>query len=638
MNRTPRTNWKDFPLSLLMGIGFTGMMGFLIGLKVLDMTPDLIASVRNILFLLISSIYLYAILGAVIGALFWIFLWIISHILKKSYHGRSFVKPWVTTYLITSGLLFIYLALTRQHLRSGHFDNTLLVGYYLTVLLFGFLLVRSTRPHKNVLTGKRNRLTLMKFNGVLLLFVIVLIGVTLVSAGSRKENVVLGDPAEIKAALSSPNNGARVAVIGWDGGEWSVIESLVADGYMPNLERLIENGVSAPFRSLPSTKSPLVWTSIATGKVPAKHGITDFGSFQFPGMINNFSVYPDGLGYYRLISRFMRHADLPVTSSTRRVNAIWNILSDAELSVGVVGWWATWPAEKVNGFILSDRFTYTLFNPITSALSLREGQTYPPDLIDEVAQFCRLPDTITEKEYARFMPRTGGRVTYPENWSENQYRDWNPMYQFRLAYTASESYRDAGLYLYQQFRPSLFCIYFEGIDMVSHFFWQYYRPDEFVGVSPEDAAAYGTVIPEFYRYMDDILGQILKTLEPGTDVLVMSDHGFGFDRHPAVPFRTGEHRLHGIIVASGPHFKKGVHLDEVSVLDVTPTILHLFGLPAARDMDGKIRVDMLNPEFLESNPETYIKSYETGKRVSSITRSAADTQVRDQIKALGYIN
>ncbi|MBU1651854.1 alkaline phosphatase family protein, partial [bacterium] len=543
MKRVKKTDLRDLFLSLILGIGFSGIMGFLTGLRVLDMTPDLAVDFRNIFFLLISSMYLYAILGAAVGLLLWIFIWILSRITSGGFHGRKFVSPWVTLYLISAGALSVYFALTRQDLRTGNFDNALLLGYYLTVLIFGILLIRSARPQTNKLTGKRNRLTLGRFWGILLLYIVILVGVTLVSTNSRDNAATLGDPAEIKAALEEPNADVRIAIIGWDGGEWSVIEDLLQRGYLPNLQKMIDNGVSAPFRSLPSTKSPLVWTSIATGKVPAKHGIIDFGSFQFPGMVNNFAVYPDGLGYYRLISRFMRKADLPVTSSTRRCQSFWNILTDAEISTGIVGWWASWPAEPIDGFIVSDRFTYTLFNPNASAQTLQFGQTYPPDALEEVSQFCRIPDSITEEEYARFMPLTRGQVVHPASWEQNQYQDWNPLYQFRLAYTAAESFKEAGLYLYEKHRPSMFGIYFQGIDMVSHFFWQYYRPFDYVDVPQSDVEAFGQVIPEFYRYMDETLGEILNTLEPGTDVMVMSDHGFGFDLNPAITYRTGEHRV-----------------------------------------------------------------------------------------------
>ncbi len=638
MNIIVRTNWRDLPLSLLLGIGFCGLMGFLHGLRILDMTPDLVTQFKNIFFLLLYSTYLYALLGVIVGVGLWTAMWLYSKLFKKAWHGRLFVRKWISIYLFFAAILLAYLAATRQDLRSGNFDNLLLAVYFFSALLLGKFLARSIRRQRNVLTGKRSRWTLKRFFGISLLYFIIVMGLALVSATTSDDNQVYGDKNEIEAALEQPDLGTRVAIIGWDGGEWTVIEELLEKGYLPNLQRLIDQGVSAPFRSLPSTKSPLVWTSIATGKVPAKHGIIDFGSFQFPGMANNFTAYPDGLGFYRLLKRIIPKSDLPVTSSTRRCEAYWNIFSKANRSVGVVGWWATWPAESVNGFILSDRFTYTLFNPIASALSLREGQTYPPELLDEVDSFCRLPNSITEEEFTRFMPHTGGLKDYPENWGENKYQDWNPMYQFKLAYTASESFKEAGLYLYQQYKPSMFSIYFQGIDMISHFFWQYYRPEEFVSVPQQDVENFGSVIPQFYSYMDEILGQIIAELEPGTNMMVVSDHGFGFDRNPMIPFRTGEHRQHGIFIAAGPEFQSGVQLDEVNVLDITPTLLYLFGLPVGRDMDGNIINEAIDAGFRELHSPSYIESYETQKRVSSITRSAADQQVRDQIRALGYVN
>lgn len=638
MYRTSRTSWRDFPVALLLGICFSALLGLLSALRVLDWNPDLVMNWRNVFFLLLNASYLYAVLGLFVGAGIWSAIWILSRLRRKDYGGRRFVSAWILVYIVGSGIVFMYLALTRQNLRSGNFDNPLLVIYYASVLVLGLLLHRSLAQRPDSLSGKGRKLTLPKFFGMLALYVVVLVGLTLFMTVGHSSSLQLGDEDEIRTALASVNDDTRVAIFGWDGAEWSVIEELLARGELPNTRRLIDEGVSAPFRSLPSMKSPLIWTSIATGKVPEKHGIEDFGSFQFPGMVNNFTEYPDGLGFYRLISRLMKRADLPVSSTTRRAEAFWTILSDANRTVGTVGWWATWPAEAVNGFVLSDRFTYTLFNPITSAHSLRAGQTYPPELLDEVEGFCRLPDSITDQEYARFMPNAEGRINYPAQWQGNQYTDWNPMYQFKLAYTASESFRNAGLYLYQKYNPSMFAIYFEGVDMVSHFFWQYYRPYEFISVPDSDVANFGSVIPEFYRYMDEILGEFLASLQPGTDVLILSDHGFGFDLNPMVPFRSGEHRLHGIFIASGPHFKKGLKLDEVSVLDVTPTLLYIYGLPAARDMDGQIVTDALDPEFVVGHPPAYIQSYETGRRVSSITRSSADMQVREQIRALGYVN
>jgi predicted AlkP superfamily phosphohydrolase/phosphomutase len=137
-------------------------------------------------------------------------------------------------------------------------------------------------------------------------------------------------------------------------------------------------------------------------------------------------------------------------------------------------------------------------------------------------------------------------------------------------------------------------------------------------------------------YMDQILGEYRTLLGPNTDVIVLSDHGFGPDPKPKYPFRTGEHRLHGVLVASGPHFQQGVKLEQASVLDITPTLLYLFGLPTAKDMDGKVLTEAINPAFITAHPLGAIQSYEKGRRNAAIIRSSADARIREQIGALGY--
>lgn len=637
-----RKSRLDLPLSLLLGIGVCGLLGYLIGLRIIVWNPDLIGSssvggspLRNTVFLLLSTSYLYAILGALVGLLIWAVLRIYGRLAKRAYSGRALFGPWLTLFIAGSTLLFIFLMLTRQNIRTGHFDNVLIIAYYFSLLFLSSYLYRSVHVKPDSISPRSRLFTLPRFFLVFGTYLLCALIFALLNAARSPEKMVVGDKKEIETALTAADNGARVAIIGWDGAEWSVIHDLFSRGMLPNLKRLVDTGVSGPFKSLEELRSPLIWTSIATGKLPKKHGIKSFGTFQFAGMANNFVDYPDGLGLYRLITLLQRSADLPVTSSVRRCQAFWNILSDARRTVGTVGWWASWPAEKVNGFVLSDRFTYTLFNPRASALSLREGQTYPPQLLDQVSPFCRLPDSITDEEIGRFMPHAG-KFAYPEDWNRSQYVDWNPLYQFKLAYTATQSFRAAGLQLYQEFKPEVFAIYFEGIDMVSHYFWQYYQPREFPSASQADAERFGRVIPEFYGLMDEILGDLLSTLEAGTDVIIVSDHGFGPDPHPVIPYRTGDHRLYGVFVASGPHFKPGIKIDDAAVIDITPTLLYLFGLPAARDMDGKILTSAIESSFLKAHPPAYIKSYETGVRASSITRSSADAQLKEQIKALGY--
>ena len=69
---------------------------------------------------------------------------------------------------------------------------------------------------------------------------------------------------------------ARLVLIGIDGGSWNVIEPMLKAGELPNLGALAERGVSAALQTVEPVTSPVVWTSIATGRRPDAHGITDF--------------------------------------------------------------------------------------------------------------------------------------------------------------------------------------------------------------------------------------------------------------------------------------------------------------------------------------------------------------------------
>lgn len=68
----------------------------------------------------------------------------------------------------------------------------------------------------------------------------------------------------------------RVSIIGIDGATWRVINPMLAQGQLPNLSSLIEQGVRAPFRSEPPLFSPPIWTTIATGVSRAVHGLRRF--------------------------------------------------------------------------------------------------------------------------------------------------------------------------------------------------------------------------------------------------------------------------------------------------------------------------------------------------------------------------
>jgi predicted AlkP superfamily phosphohydrolase/phosphomutase len=95
----------------------------------------------------------------------------------------------------------------------------------------------------------------------------------------------------------------KVLLVGWDSADWKVIDKLIAQGKMPALKSLIDSGVRGKIATMDPPLSPMLWTSMATGKRPFKHGVLGF-------------VEPDGQGGIR-----------PVSSRYRKVKAVWNMLT-----------------------------------------------------------------------------------------------------------------------------------------------------------------------------------------------------------------------------------------------------------------------------------------------------------------------
>ncbi len=136
--------------------------------------------------------------------------------------------------------------------------------------------------------------------------------------------------AVLIVACTAQEQRGRVLLLGLDGVTLELALPMMKAGRLPNLARLAREGSSGPLTSAPPLLSPRVWTTIATGKTPEKHGIRDW-------------VYRDRQGRTHLFE-----------SLNRRGAALWNILSHAGRSVATVNWLMTYPPEVVNGVVVTD--------------------------------------------------------------------------------------------------------------------------------------------------------------------------------------------------------------------------------------------------------------------------------------------
>ena len=306
--------------------------------------------------------------------------------------------------------------------------------------------------------------------------------------------VGLGAPACARHG-SGVGADTRVLFIGLDGAEWSLIKALVAQGRMPNFQKLMERGISGELKSLePLQKSPAIWTTIATGKSPREHGIKTFVE---------------------------EKNGQPLTQNLRKVKAIWNILSATGRKVGVVGWLMSWPAEEVNGFIVSDYIQY-----VAGRNSKLQHRTWPENLYDEIAPLNRDWRTMPWSEVNRFLGQpldtTAIGGANPDTLAILRAR---PM---RWMISADASFADIALKLGQPAPPAFMAVYLRSMDTFGHLYWNFQHPESWPPglLDPDMVPFFAKTMEKDYEWIDGQLGRILTLADDKTTVVLCSDHGF----------------------------------------------------------------------------------------------------------------
>jgi predicted AlkP superfamily phosphohydrolase/phosphomutase len=446
----------------------------------------------------------------------------------------------------------------------------------------------------------------------------------------------------------------KVLLLGLDAADWSLLTPLIENGKMPNLARLVREGVSGNLTSLISPwgamagdsitygiESPAIWNTIATGKDPRKHGIKDFFLTEMPLIEHTFRhrLIPAFVPFREDIERLMGFNVRPYTRFLRKSSAAWNILSDAGLKVGVLGWWDTWPAEEVNGEILSDRFADPNLNRRWSPLTA----VTQADITSLKADLASYPQAdLTYFTSFRFNPAFGeqyGKESY-------EYIRNELLNNFISTYLLDRFKSSLGQRWLREKDHDFFGVYYYALDVAGHAFTRFRQPELFVDVEGRDAGYFGGIIEKYCSWFDTELGRYLEEIDAGTTVIICSDHGMGpwnAARSERNGVRlSGSHRREGILVMWGHNVRKGDKVTHASVLDILPTILYLLGMPPAGDMDGSVIQDALDPALVSSVPIRETDTYETkrydprlGQRMDALR--AGDKNEMKKLKALGYL-
>ncbi len=108
---------------------------------------------------------------------------------------------------------------------------------------------------------------------------------------------------------------------------------------------------------------------------------------------------------------------------------------------------------------------------------------------------------------------------------------------------------------------------------------------------------------------------------------------------------TGDHRLEGILIATGPAFQAGAQPRGAALLDIAPTVLHLLGVPVPDDMDGRVLTELLQPSLSESahlpDDELALVAAQAGA-VSGVSSDGSysdeqDAAIQQRLADLGYL-
>ncbi|MDH3196991.1 MAG: alkaline phosphatase family protein [Candidatus Krumholzibacteria bacterium] len=449
-----------------------------------------------------------------------------------------------------------------------------------------------------------------------------------------------GKPArEVSAEARAP-----MLLLAVDGLEWRVMAPLLEAGRMPVVASLMGRGTYGYLATMEPTYSAVIWTTIATGKRPAQHGIEHF-------------IYEETIGGKKEHRYY--------TSGHRETKAFWNILSDYSLDVDCLGWWITYPAEPINGVMVSQTNTTGVLRDPQRALWKGtllegvEGQVYPPErqnevmaLLDEVDSSL---DELTREIFGEF----------PNPMDDFGRLMWD---QTLWAFRADAVYLRTARALLDEGMPfDLMAVYVGGPDVTGHRFWRYAHPGDFYNPpAPEQIENFGRVIDDYYAYVDRAIGELIDAAPEGTAVVIVSDHGM-HTVNPKEEFRvdnppdernSGNHMdaPPGVFIAAGPNILDATPGSDTpvqhvvpdslprvgGVLDVLPTLLALKGIPLAEDMSGTPLAAVIDPALLaRARTLPRVKTYDDrawqGARRERIREAVNQNERLEQLRSLGYI-
>ena len=400
--------------------------------------------------------------------------------------------------------------------------------------------------------------------------------------------------------LRAMDTGLKVVLVGFDGADWRVIRPLMKKGELPAFAGLVRGGASGDLATIHDSNSAVIWASIYTGATPERHGALDFYRIRLPGMASP-GLFPVHRTFFKELSDIVAPLgitrQIPVDRFSLGSPPLWEIADRAGVPIGVVdGYFYSFPALR----------------------SVRPESWFLSYGLDEAAVHASSRVELFAQPKGLFR-------------------------QVRPSLSRGDFYWQSAVLLdllRQRPQPRFVNFYTHQPDSFQHWYWKWYEPQRFFGVTRRGLAENGDRIPKLHRDFDRFLGQLLAEVEPGTVVIVASDHGHS----PTIVhslYTQHRHGPPGILLMRGGPVKRGLVLQDADIYDIFPTVLYLLGLPVPEDVSGKVLVEALDPGFVRLHPLRTVPSYEglgLSPGLPGASRSGEMNELEiEKLRALGYI-
>ena len=374
----------------------------------------------------------------------------------------------------------------------------------------------------------------------------------------------------------------QLCVVGIESATLDAILPLEEQGRLPFFSKMLREGSHARLSTLRPSRRAALWTTLATGKFPYRHGVVGDRVFDAPFLPGELSLnqLPLGIGFEHWGTW---NVGTQADASASRVRSLWEILSRLGVPTALVGWPLTASPSPDVHQALADRF-------FEAGGEARFAQ--PADLAERARLFRTQVEEIDPTVTSRFGPQP------PEVVLDALARDlWRQDLSFFLLDQAPQI-------------EALFVV-FPGLAEISKRYFGGYSAVHFDGLQEDESQQAAQLLSAYYTYLDELLAQLWERSGEPRMLVVVSAHGAagpqGWRRARRLLLRQPAVEGHldlgsdGVLMFLGEGIQSG-SIRPAELVDLVPTLLYGLGFPIARDPRWRGPDRRLRDRFPGSSP------------------------------------